>query len=219
LTAAQTVAHLDIPATPEGLDSLLAWASRGIHEGDGPTFDMAADVVEMAALDFGGLEALVLGRPVEVGARRRFRERRTEWHPNPDRMTWERVNATVPDQPKFVFTVQPLVRGPVWTMAERAGAVARADEERVERARQRAQDNPGRRQRVEMDAGQREALAVSLGGRRTGESVRGVTCPSCAERSVWWFVDPVGKTWTGAACAHRKTCGWAGGFEIFGGGA
>ena len=215
---AETVKGLRVPATVKGLDWLLGWARNGIEQTGEPWASSAADVVEVAALDFDELEALVLGSAPEAGGRRRFRQRGRGWNPDPDRTRWKRVDASVPGHPRFVFTVQPMISGPVMTTAEQGASVAIADERRVQRAQEAARNSPGRRQRVEMDAGQREALALSLGGRRTGESVRGVTCPSCAKRSVWWFVDPVGRTWTGAACAHRQTCGWAGGFATFGGG-
>lgn len=63
-----------------------------------------------------------------------------------------------------------------------------------------------------VDVGARRALGVQLGGELgssgPAEVVRHVPCPGCGQRTVWWPVQPRG--WPGAACDHRRSCGWVG---------
>lgn len=69
-----------------------------------------------------------------------------------------------------------------------------------------------RAHRLRTDVGQRRTLGEQLGGRVCGsgesERVQGVTCPACSRKSVWWAVHP--RSWAGAACSHKTSCGWSG---------
>lgn len=63
------------------------------------------------------------------------------------------------------------------------------------------------------DPAARERLARELGAQLRGHDVRAdrVTCPACGRRSVWFYLRPY--RFEGAACDHRRTCGWRGGLE------
>lgn len=213
MNAAEVVASLNINPTPAGLDWLLGWARDGIEQTAEPWAERAAEVVEMAAMDFSGLESLVTGKERRFDARRQFRRRRTGWNPEPDRTKWLRMDASVPGQKPFTFVVQPMIEGPVMTLREQAVAVVSADEQRAEHAEKMMKATRRAGARVPLTTSQREAAGTMAGGRRTGASIRGVMCPSCGRRSVWWYLNPEGHTWSGAACKHRESCGWAGGIR------
>lgn len=68
------------------------------------------------------------------------------------------------------------------------------------------------RQRMAEDPEVRENLGRAWGGsiteRPSGTVVNGLECPGCGRDSAWYLVDP--RSFRGAACHHRSTCGWAG---------
>ena len=64
------------------------------------------------------------------------------------------------------------------------------------------------KQRLKHDPAAREEMGCRLGGTIAGNRVTGVTCPSCARRDVWWFIDADRKS--RAECNHRNSCGWSG---------
>lgn len=68
------------------------------------------------------------------------------------------------------------------------------------------------RRAFESDPGARERLGQRLGGRvldrPAGAIVKGIRCPNCGRDSVWWLLSP--DTFGGAACDHRRSCGWSG---------
>ena len=52
----------------------------------------------------------------------------------------------------------------------------------------------------------RLALGLSMDGRQVGGAIKGILCPACGRRSVWWWID--------AKVAHRarcnsSSCGWS----------
>lgn len=67
------------------------------------------------------------------------------------------------------------------------------------------------RRLLDTDPHAREALGQRLGGsvirRPGGDVIKGIRCPSCGRGSLWWFLAP--HSFGGAACDHRKTCGYA----------
>lgn len=77
----------------------------------------------------------------------------------------------------------------------------------------RQQARPWERRRVDLahDPDARARWAIERGGKTSGESAKGVPCPKCGDRSVWWPLRP--EKMTGAACAHRNSCGWTGRLE------
>lgn len=202
MTVQQTIARLNVPPTPEGLDRLVAWAVRGVQQTAEPWSTTAADVLAMAALAHDQLEALVLQRPPERGSRVRYRARRSMWQPDPDRTTWQHHDE--------MGWVRPPVYGPVRTFDEWDAECARLDEVRRERAVKLARnlENAGNGKQWTDD--ERRNLAHALGARINGDRARDVLCPSCGRRSVWWYVSMTGHTFGGAACKHRNSCGWAG---------
>lgn len=64
---------------------------------------------------------------------------------------------------------------------------------------------------LEHDPDTRLRAADMLGARVSGDRAKGARCPACGRASVWWLVEP--RTWTGCACDHRGSCGWAGGLH------
>ena len=66
------------------------------------------------------------------------------------------------------------------------------------------------------DPDARRAAALDAGGRVVGagsaEVARGVPCPSCGRRSVWWPITPTGSPQ--ALCQHRESCGWRGWLDV-----
>ena len=58
----------------------------------------------------------------------------------------------------------------------------------------------------------RARLANVLGGRVVGEIARYVPCPNCGEKTVWWRINPDGKSHA-AFCNHKETCKWKGWLE------
>ena len=70
-------------------------------------------------------------------------------------------------------------------------------------------DHRADRAEQERDPAWRLSIGIQAGGRESGGRVTRATCPQCGQPSAWWWVRP--DRWTGAACDHRKTCGWAGG--------
>lgn len=69
-----------------------------------------------------------------------------------------------------------------------------------------------RAEQLKVDPVARRALAESLGARLAGdgahETAKGVICPQCGDRSVWWPIVP--QAIPQAMCHHRKSCGWHG---------
>lgn len=65
----------------------------------------------------------------------------------------------------------------------------------------------GRAQRL-CDPSERLALATRLGASGGTDFARGIRCPRCGQCSVWYAIRP--ERWHGAACSHRRTCGWSG---------
>ena len=67
------------------------------------------------------------------------------------------------------------------------------------------------RRLLDTDPHAREALGQRLGGsvirRPGGDVIKGIRCPSCGRLSLWWFLAPL--SFGGAACDHRKSCGYA----------
>lgn len=60
------------------------------------------------------------------------------------------------------------------------------------------------------DPAERRARALELRATISpdGTSARGIRCPRCSRPSVWYAIVP--ERWYGAACAHRRSCGWSG---------
>lgn len=59
---------------------------------------------------------------------------------------------------------------------------------------------------------ERQRIAASVGGRITGDVVRGITCPKCSRRSAWFYIDPsshANPMYT-ARCNHKNSCNWHG---------
>lgn len=81
---------------------------------------------------------------------------------------------------------------------QRRGAISDA-------ARRRAQSDA---LRSDPDARRRAALALGgvVAGEGPGEAARGICCPQCGDRSVWWPIVP--RTTPQAMCHHRNSCGW-----------
>ena len=91
--------------------------------------------------------------------------------------------------------------------AERQRAAERA--ERVAAARRRGlHPERARRLRLAFDPDLRTQAGEALGGRRRGDRIVGVPCPSCRKRSVWLWRSPERASW--ARCNHENSCGWAG---------
>ena len=59
------------------------------------------------------------------------------------------------------------------------------------------------------DPAWRESVGLLAGGRRVSDRIRGITCPKCGRKEVWWLIRP--DSWSGACCNRRNSCGWAGG--------
>lgn len=68
------------------------------------------------------------------------------------------------------------------------------------------------RRKMEEDPTVRQDLGIRWGGRLIerpgGAVVTGLQCPQCERSSAWYLVEP--SSFRGAACQHRRTCGWAG---------
>ncbi len=64
--------------------------------------------------------------------------------------------------------------------------------------------------RLKTEPAARLALARELQGtiRGTPETASSILCPACNRRSVWFFIEPEGKT--SASCNHQNSCGWWG---------
>jgi hypothetical protein len=81
--------------------------------------------------------------------------------------------------------------------------------ERLARVRVDVDPSRGRARLLGTDPALRRAYGEELGGtvadRSSGAIVRGVTCPECGRRSLWWAVDPV--RIASAMCEHRGSCG------------
>lgn len=65
------------------------------------------------------------------------------------------------------------------------------------------------RRKLSEDPAARKALGRALGGAVGADLVRGVRCPKCNRRDVWFPVHPDKKRT--AECNHRNSCGWFGG--------
>ena len=97
-----------------------------------------------------------------------------------------------------------------------AAAEAQQRKEAANRARRAVGDARSSaravREVLQSDPGARERLGARLGGsvvlRGIGPVVVGVMCPACGRPSLWWIISP--SSFGGAACNHRKSCGWAG---------
>ena len=191
-----------VRAMPEpSMTGLVGWTRDVLHSPNAPQRHafVAGEVVAALAMDFDRVEAMVTGREPDGRARQRWRAARQCEQPNPDRSTWQTVDG---------LWVKPLVWGPTRTFDEWDNEVARLDEERNERTR--AMMRATKTERKPLTADERRRAGEMAGGRVSGASVKAVPCPKCQRRSVWWYVDPGGHTWTGAACKHRESCGWAG---------
>lgn len=95
---------------------------------------------------------------------------------------------------------------------EAAAAERRARLAREARALAAQGDTAGAVRRVlETDSHARERVGIRLGGRVVtrpgGDVIKGVPCPSCGRPSLWWFLAP--RSFGGAACDHRNSCGYA----------
>lgn len=97
------------------------------------------------------------------------------------------------------------------TFEELAAAEARERAEaraRWERRESRTGPNAwqARRRILRTSPPDRLALGLEMGGQQVGDAVKGVLCPECDRRSVWWWID--------AQVAHRarcnsSSCGWS----------
>lgn len=67
------------------------------------------------------------------------------------------------------------------------------------------------KRRLREDPDAREALGLSIGGKRKGDRIARVPCPACGRPAVWWYLDPSGHDTRSAMCEHRSSCGWGGG--------
>ncbi len=67
-------------------------------------------------------------------------------------------------------------------------------------------------QRKALTPAERQSIAVSKGGRITGDIVRGIVCPNCNRRSVWFYIDPSSHAipMYSARCNHKNSCNWYG---------
>jgi len=99
-----------------------------------------------------------------------------------------------------------------WAREVRAHRAAEAARHRPPagpiRIRKAAVRDRERQRRYRLDPGTRERLGVELGGRNTGEAIRGVPCPGCGRPDVWWLIRPDKKST--ASCNHTGSCGWYG---------
>jgi hypothetical protein len=64
--------------------------------------------------------------------------------------------------------------------------------------------------RLKTEPAARLGLARELQGTIRGmpETASSILCPACNRRSVWFFIEPEGKT--SASCNHQNSCGWWG---------
>ena len=58
--------------------------------------------------------------------------------------------------------------------------------------------------RGDFDPTFRLQAGLSLGGKQRNDVVKGVTCPKCGRKSVWYAISPV--RFTGWMCEHRNSC-------------
>lgn len=97
---------------------------------------------------------------------------------------------------------------PTYAALEAAEAEARARRarERAARVTSRPASQRGaywhRYRTLRADPAARAQLGHELGGRVSGESVRGVACPACGRPSLWWWVEP--RRATRARCSHSS---------------
>ena len=114
--------------------------------------------------------------------------------------------AHVNDEPDRLLDLRPYAELPETRQEVAARQAARRRAEYEER-RQRGEIPAGRARGDELkhDPGARAALGLALGGRVTGNRVKGVTCPACGRPSVWWPIEPHGTPQ--GMCDHRSSCG------------
>ena len=121
--------------------------------------------------------------------------------------------AHVNDEPDRLLDLRPYTELPETRQEEAAKEADRKRREYEER-RQRGEIPAGRARGDELkhDPGARAALGLALGGRVTGGYVKGVPCPACGRRSVWWLVEAAEKY--SAQCAHESSCRWWGWLDV-----
>ena len=54
----------------------------------------------------------------------------------------------------------------------------------------------------------RERVGLLLGGKKSGNTMRGITCPKCNRPSLWWWIsiDQGKSPIYGAMCSHKNSC-------------
>ena len=188
---------------PNGVRPLLLWVQDVIQStnADPDEAREAFEVVTAAALEFDRLEAGVTQSPVRPGAARRYRDTHRFVTLNPD----EAARIHTPWIERACMTYNE------WEQEVEIHRDARRAENRrrVERI-QKQYDRPLSRSRaLAIDEAARESLAVAAGARLANGIARGVQCPSCSRRSLWWAV---AKGW--AYCDHKNSCEWSGPLDI-----
>ena len=137
------------------------------------------------------------------------------------------VHALVSDPDRLLDLCHEIAgtkRGPgdVWYRYRRALGVETLAE-RSERlkprpyVRERVYHDPDREaQRLLMeDPDARYRLGIAMGGRSQGRQIKGILCPNCNRRSVYYYVDPNANKDKSARCNHRNSCQfWATVYEL-----
>ena len=112
--------------------------------------------------------------------------------------------------------------GDLWGRLRRFRGVE-THKERAERlkprpyVRRRVYRDPDREaQRLLMeDPDARYRLGIAIGGRAQGKQIKGILCPNCGRRSVYYYIDPRVNRDKSARCNHRNSCQfWATVYEL-----
>lgn len=116
-------------------------------------------------------------------------------------------------------TLERVEPGDPWVRIRRArGVQTHAERDRPKPRYKRVSYRTGRssqEDRLWSDPEYRRSYAAVVGGRVTGRAVRGITCPNCERKSVYYYVYS-GKD-RSARCNHRSSCGWYGALIELGG--
>lgn len=121
--------------------------------------------------------------------------------------------AIVNDEASRFLDPRPWSSLPI-TPEEVAAEDAQRKREDYERRRSEGKvpNNQARGEELKHSAGARLALGLALGGRQVGGKIKGVVCPACGRKSVWWPLEPYGTPQ--GMCEHMNSCGWTGWLDL-----
>lgn len=200
------VVRVGVLGDADGVRPLMEWTQRVLHDSSADPDDLALafEVIHAAATEFDRLEAGVTQTKPRPGAAMRYRKTHRFVYLNPDKV----------ERPTRPWVEGPCMTEQEWEAAEERATAKRRESARKAVARMYADRPMSAAQALRVDEDTRTNLARDLGAKISGSIARGLVCPSCSRRSLWFALP---KGW--ARCDHKESCGFEGPLDIVAGAA